>query len=65
LSEALFLGQIQPIQMQTRLLQRSIQSIMADLVVYSPEELKSSDKIRQQTAAQADKIFNKVKKFMA
>ena len=51
--------------MQTRLLQRSIQSIMADLVVYSPEELKSSDKIRQQTAAQADKIFNKVKKFMA
>jgi len=36
-----------------------------DLVEYSPEELKCNDKIRQQTAAKADKIFNKVKKYMA
>lgn len=41
------------------------QQLIADLVAHSPEELKTNDKLRAATAAKADKIFNKVKKFMA
>jgi hypothetical protein len=40
------------------------QQMLAELIEYSPEELKTNGKVRAATASKADKIFNKVRKYM-
>ena len=39
--------------------------ILGELIQHSPEELKVNTKLRANTAAKAERIFNKVKKYMA